>query len=119
MVSGDRLEQVAFDPAPDLPPEVAERFAAASRSVELTRLELAIARAASTGRVVVSIAADLPSEIGSGYWLRAFGAARSVAVPIVEPGDNVTLVVSVALGPEPDAESVANMLRQEFSPPEE
>lgn len=112
-VSGDRLEQLAFAAAPDLPREVADRFAAATRSVELRRVELAIARAAATGQVVVSIAAELPEDAGSGYWLRAFGARRSVAVPMVGPG-GVARVVSVALGLDPDAPSVAELLRRDF-----
>ena len=118
-VSGDRLEQVAFDAALDMPSEVANRFADATRSVDLARLDLGIVKAAATGRVVVSVADDLPADTGSGYWLRAFGATRSVAAPIVGPGGHITLVVSVALGPEPDAETVAAMLRQEFDLSEE
>ena len=116
-VSGGRLEQVAFDPAPDLAPEVADRFAEATRSVDLGRLGLGIVRAATTGRVAVSVAEGLPPDEGSGYWLRAFGAARSIAVPIAGSGGDVTLVVSVALGLEPDADSVASMLRREFGSP--
>jgi hypothetical protein len=113
-ITCDRLEQVAFDAAPDLSREVAEGFASATRSVDLDRLELGIVQAAAKGRIVISVAAELPSEIGSGYWLRAFSALRSIAVPITQPGGQVFLVVSVALGVEPDAESVASMLRHEF-----
>ena len=112
-VEGDRLAQVAFDPAPDLPADVAEGFAAATRSVDLARLDLGIVAAAS-GRVVVSVAADLPADAGSGYWLRAFGAYRSVAVPISEGDGKVTFVVSVALGPEPADEDVTGLIRRIF-----
>jgi hypothetical protein len=115
-VSGDQLEQVAFDATPDMPREVAERFTSATRSVDLARLELGIVQAAVAGRVVVSIAAELRAEAGSGYWLREFKAARSIAVPIVRPSGNVLLVVSVALGLDPDAEAVAATLRHEFGP---
>jgi hypothetical protein len=111
-VEGDRLAQVAFDPAPDLPSAVAEGFAAATGSVDLTRLDLGIVEAAVSGRVTVSIAANLPAGTGSGYWLRAFGASRSVAVPIFEGDGKVAAVVSVALGPEPEDEVVAEIIRR-------
>ena len=111
IVAGDRLDQLAFAPAPDLPIDVSRRFAEATRSVDLARVELAIARAAATGRPVVSIAAELPPDAGSGYWLRAFGAARSVAVPIDGSGGTVGLVVSVALGMEPEVKIVVEWIR--------
>ncbi len=112
-VEGDRLAQVAFDPAPDLPREVAEGFAAATISVDLARRDLGIVEAAASGKVVVSVAASLPPEAGSGYWLRAFGATRSVAVPILGADGRAGAVVSVALGPEPGDEAVAALIREE------
>jgi hypothetical protein len=112
-VEAGRLEQVAFDPAPDLTPEVAEGFAQATRSVELARGDLGIVRAAVSGRVVVSLASGLPADRGSGYWLRAFGASRSVAVPIAGEDGEVSLVVSVALGPEPEVGAVEASIRGE------
>ena len=114
VIDGDRLAQVAFDPAPDMPPEVAEGFASATRTVDLARLDLGIVKAAATGQVVVSFALELPAETGSGYWLRAFGSSRSVAVPILGAEGKVALVVSVALGPEPADEAVAAAIREEF-----
>ena len=113
-VEGDRLVQVAFDPAPDLPREVAEGFAAATVAVDLARLELGIVEAAVSGRVAVSVAASLPAGAGSGYWLRAFGAARSVAVPVPGEDGPVALVVSVALGLEPPNEAVAATILDAF-----
>ena len=113
-VQGNRLEQVAFDPAPDLATEVAGGFAAATRSVDLSLVDLGIVKAALTAHAVVSIAAELPADRGSGFWLRAFGAARSVAVPIFEKGAEVAFVVSVALGPEPTGEEVAAAIREMF-----
>ena len=97
-VEDDRLVQIAFDPAPDMPRDVADGFAAATRSVDLDRVNLAIVQVVLSGRVFVAIAAELPPEVGSGYWLRAFGADRSVAVPIVGRDGGVEMVVSVALG---------------------
>ncbi len=109
-VGRDRLDRIAFDPAPDLPAPVAEGFEAATRSVDLDRLELGIVRAAGTGETVVSRAAGLPADVGSGFWLRAFGAARSVAVPIARDG-RVDLVVSIALGEGPDDAAVSGAIR--------
>ena len=110
-VEGDRLEQLAFDPAPDLPAEVAEGFAAATLTVDLARLDLGIVRAAATRQAVASIARELPAGAGSGYWLRAFGASRSVAVPILDEGGRVAFVVSLALGFDPDDEAVEAEIR--------
>ncbi|GIW88195.1 MAG: hypothetical protein KatS3mg108_2519 [Isosphaeraceae bacterium] len=90
-IEGDALRLVAFLGADDLAKEVREGFEAATAVVGLTREELSIVRAVREGRVVVARAAELPPEVGSGYWLRAFGAERSVAVPV---GDGV---LSVAL----------------------
>ncbi len=113
-VADGRLEQLGFEPGPALPPEVAAGFAAATRSVDAGRLDLGIVRAAATGEVVESVAAGLPSDVGSGYWLRAFGATRSVAVPVLGEGGSVALVASVALGPGPGAEVVAGLIRSAF-----
>jgi hypothetical protein len=90
-VEGDRLVQLAFKAAGDMPRDVAEGFAAATSEVALDRLELGIVGAVVERRRKVSLAAVLPEGSGSGYWLRAFGASRSVAVPVGP------FVVSVAL----------------------
>jgi hypothetical protein len=92
-----RLTQVAFVPAPDLSPEVAKQFADATSSVPLTLGSLGIVRACLSGQVAVSRVADLPADSGSGRWLRAFGADRSVAVPLRDEQGAVRGVVSVAL----------------------
>jgi hypothetical protein len=112
-VEGNRLEQVAFDSAPDMPAEVAQGFASATRTVDLARLDLGIVKAAESREVVVSVDRELPAEIGSGYWLRAFGAPRSVAVPILDRTGRTAFVVSLALGPELDDEAVASAIRGE------
>jgi hypothetical protein len=101
-VSGDRLELVAFASASDMPEEVAQAFAEATRSVALSHRELGIVHAALAGQVTVSHASKLPAESGSGLWLRRFGAARSVAVPIRAPGLEVARIVSLALGDGPN-----------------
>jgi hypothetical protein len=103
----DGLRIDLFLRAADLPELVARRFVDGTRLVPLDRVELSIARAAATGDVVEALAADLPADFGSGYWLREFVAGRSVAVPL--PGG----VVSIALphGCPRDAAEVAALLR--------
>jgi hypothetical protein len=115
-VVGDRLEQVAFVAGPGLPAEVARAFAEATRSVALDREGLGIVRAATGGGPAVSRADALPADSGSGLWLRAFGASRSVAVPVRDRLGDVVAVVSVALpdGP-PDDQDVAALLRDAAS----
>jgi hypothetical protein len=95
-----RLVQVAFVPGAGLDPEVGHQFAAATFDVALSQKNLGIVAAAMEGRPVVSRASDLPEESGSGRWLRAFGASRSVAVPIRGENGQVEAVLSVALPPE-------------------
>jgi hypothetical protein len=93
----DRLELLAFAAADDMPAEVAEGFAAATRSVPLDRPELGVVRAVLDARPVVSRVEQLPPDAGSGLWLRRFGATRSVAVPVLDGSGRVVRVVSVAL----------------------
>ena len=95
-----RLVQVAFVPGARLDPQVGLDFAAATLEVELSQKNLGIVAAAREGRPVVSRASDLPEDSGSGRWLRAFGASRSVAVPIRGGNGQVDGVLSVALPPE-------------------
>ena len=62
----------------------------------------------------MSVAGRLPVEVGSGYWLRAFKAQRSVAVPLLDPAGEIRGVLSAALptlGP-PDDEEVAELIRR-------
>ena len=110
-VEGGELCLIAFDPAPDLPPAVAMGFEVATRSVDLSLVELGIVRAATGGEIAVSIASELPADAGSGLWLRSFGAARSVAVPVASPDGRPLAVVSVALGLEPEGDEVSAMIR--------
>ena len=112
-VVGDRIELLAFAAAADMPREVAERFAAASRAVGLDRRDLGVVNAVAERSPAVSIAGRLPVDVGSGYWLRAFGAARSVAVPLTDQAGVIHAVLSAALptlGP-PDDEEVIALIR--------
>lgn len=96
VVHGDELRIAAFDSSPELSSDVARRFTETSASVGLSQTTLGIVRAVLIGEPVVSIAADLHPETGSGLWLRAFGAERSIAVPIRGDNGGVRAVISVA-----------------------
>jgi hypothetical protein len=113
-VRAQNLEALAFDAAPDMASTVAAGFTAATSLVSLDRRELGVVAAVLERRPVVSVAVELPADIGSGYWLRAFGASRSVAVPIADRNGSIASVVSVAMaagGPSDD--NVATMIRAE------
>ena len=110
-IAGTTLEQVAFVASPTLPMEVAQGFAEATRSVPLTQAGLGIVRTAVEGTVTVSRALELPADSGSGFWLRAFGAERSVAVPLHDSHGALKAVVSAALPEDPrDDQAVANRM---------
>ena len=98
----DRLVQVAFAPGDGLDPEAARQFAKATALVHLDQAGLGIVAAAVTGEPAVSSVGSLPEDSGSGKWLRAFGASRSVAVPIQGPDGAVQGIFSVALSREVD-----------------
>jgi hypothetical protein len=107
----DALRQVAFVGAADLDADVATRFEQATRSVSLGQQDLGIVRAAVAGTVTISGAAQLPVGSGSGLWLRAFGAACSIAVPLGDPGGRLLGVASIALATDaPDRDAVAALL---------
>jgi hypothetical protein len=113
-VSRQDLKALAFDAAPDMASTVAAGFAVATALVSLDRRELGIVAAVLERRPVVSVAAELPADIGSGYWLRAFGASRSVAVPIADQNGLIASVVSVALAARgPSDIDVASLIRAE------
>jgi hypothetical protein len=96
-VTGEGLELVEFRAASDMDIAVAERFVEATLRVGLDREELSIVQAVNKGRPVVAVAAELPDDAGSGYWLRGFGAARSIAVPVRGEANAFVAVVSVAI----------------------
>lgn len=110
VVEADRLSQRAFAAGSGLDPAVGGLFADATRSVPLDRTDLGIVRAWSTGEAAVSRVADTAFAAGSGGWLRAFGAARSVAVPIPRE-ESVVMVIAIALsGDTPPDDLVAARL---------
>ena len=103
---GDRLEQVAFAPSPEVPDEVAREFAEATRTVALTEDDLGVVRAVRSGETVVSRREELPADSGSSRWLRELGAARSVAVPIRDSRGKVWAVCLVAFVESPLSEEI-------------
>jgi hypothetical protein len=111
-VEPTRLVQAAFVACAEMPAAVAAEFAAATRVVPLTDRSLGIVAAVAAGTPWVSRASELDAASGSGRWLRAFGAERSVAVPLADATGRVAAVLSVALGPseEPD-DAVAARVR--------
>jgi len=96
---------------------VARGFAEATQSVPLEETGLGIVAAATSGEVAVSRPEELPSGSGSGRWLRAFGAAGSVAVPLCDDHGNAVGVLSVALpdGCAMDDRAVVDQIRQTAS----
>lgn len=109
-----QLLQVAFVPGPGLDPRVGSEFAKATLVVPLSQQSLGIVIAALSGQPAISRVGELPPDAGSGIWLRAFGASRSVAVPAFDEAQAVCGVMSVALPDDIklDNESVASELRQ-------
>ncbi len=101
--ANQQLVQISFVPGVGLDPEVGRQFAAATATAPLSQTSLGIVAAVLTGQPAISHAADLPADSGSGRWLRAFGASRSVAVPIRDPAGSVLGVISVALAAENQA----------------
>jgi hypothetical protein len=113
-VDGNHLIQRAFAASPRLPADVAQGFAEATQSVPLDRHDLGIVRAAIEGQVTVSHADQLPEDAGSGLWLRAFGASRSVAIPLADGDGRVAAVFSIALpDPSPSDEWVIELVRDQ------
>jgi hypothetical protein len=71
------LLQVAFVPGVGLDPETGRAFERATQVVPLRQQNLGIVVAAVSGRPAISRVAELPADVGSGAWLRSFGASRS------------------------------------------
>jgi hypothetical protein len=115
-IEPDRLELVCFAGCATLAPAVATAFEEATRVVPLDRAELSIVRAARSGEVVEAEAVSWNRETGSGYWLRAFGAARSIAVPVFSIGvpERPWGVLSLAVNGAAAAESIAARIRIGF-----
>jgi hypothetical protein len=108
-VQGDRLILLGFAAAASLESRVARDFAEATRTVPLDRTGLGIVRAWNEGRPVVTWAHEQPADAGSGRWLRAFNAERSVAVPI---GREAVLSIALNGGQLNDNALVARLQRE-------
>lgn len=109
----EHLLQRAFVSSPDLDGDVARTFAEATRRIPLDRQELGVVKALLDGVPTISVADELPPHNGSGYWLRAFGAACSVAVPLHDARGVVAAVISLALADLPaDEGGVTRQIRE-------
>lgn len=106
-VEGEELVLVRFLGAADLPAEVAEGFAAATRRVLLSATNLGIVCAAVGKSPWVAKIAEIAPDAGSGYWLRAFGATFSVAVPRYNRDREADGVIAVAIASSPEGEAGA------------
>jgi hypothetical protein len=109
-----RLIQIAFVGAEDLQDPIKREFASATLVVPLDRVHLGIVRAALEREPAVSIVTELAADAGSGYWLRQFGAARSIAVPLKDTAGTSIGVLSVALASsiDPPSEDVVWIIRE-------
>jgi len=121
-LAGEWLEQVAFTANPAMDPDVAQRFVDATRSVPMSAgSDLGIVGAVLTRGPVFSRASELPDDVGSGFWIRAFDATRSVAVPPLHTSGVVRAVVAVALTTENlDDQAVVDKILEatrEWTPP--
>lgn len=113
IVESETLRCVLFRPADDLDPGVAAGFADATASVPRHRLDLGIVEASENGRVAVASLADHPEETGSGHWLRAFQAVRSIAVPLRDSSGAVRAVWAIAIGDDGvPPEHIAQRIRE-------
>lgn len=92
-----RLSIEYFMACPEMKPEVAEGFPKATADVPVTDTGLGIVLAARAGVTTEYRAIDLPPDAGSGYWIRAFEADRSVAVPQFDAAGNLKRILSVAV----------------------
>ncbi|MFO0889389.1 MAG: hypothetical protein U0790_09650 [Isosphaeraceae bacterium] len=114
----ERLIQVAFVPGAGLDPEVARAFAEATREVSIRQEGLGIVVAALSGEPAVSRVEALSPDSGSGRWLRAFGADRSIAVPVLGPDPGTRIVCSVAVSrPSVDDVWIARRIREVMALP--
>jgi hypothetical protein len=86
-----------FMACPEMKPEVATGFPQATAYVPVTDTGLGIVLAARTRQTTEYRALDLPPDSGSGYWIRAFEADRSVAVPQFDATGQLIRILSVAV----------------------
>jgi hypothetical protein len=99
----------------DMPKDVADRFTKATAEVPVTDTGLGIVLAARAMAPTEYKAEDLPPESGSGYWLRQFGADRSVAVPEIDAGGQLVRILSVAVrGLDKSSGDYAEIIRRAY-----
>ncbi|MDX2039388.1 MAG: hypothetical protein SFX72_22270 [Isosphaeraceae bacterium] len=95
-LSDDSLVRTAFSHATDMPEDVVSSFCSASERFRLSDVEFGVVKAAVELLPVVSRRSHSGSP-GSGRWLEAFDADRSIAVPILDDSGRLAAVFAVAL----------------------
>lgn len=110
-----RLLLEGFQHAADMPKAVAEGFTKATADVPVTDTGLGIVLAARAMAQTEYRAEDLPPDSGSGYWLRQFGADRSIALPQTDSGGKLIRILSVAVkGLDRSPDDYADMIRRAY-----
>ena len=114
---GDKRLTIEFFMAcPEMNPEVAAGFPQATADVPVTDTGLGIVLAARAQQTTEYRAIDLPPDAGSGFWIRAFEADRSVAVPQFDPSGHLIRILSVAVtGLEKPAAYYEQIVREAFA----
>lgn len=92
-----RLTIEFFMACPEMKSDVAAGFPQATADVPVTDTGLGIVLAARARQTTQYRAIDLPPDAGSGYWIRAFEADRSVAVPQFDEAGQLIRILSVAV----------------------
>lgn len=102
---GDELDLLSFRAVADMPEDVRIGFAAATKRVAMSRIELGCVRAAAELCPVVAREDAIQRGLtGSASWLAQFGASQSLALPIVQ-GDVAVGVLAIATTDVFDEES--------------
>lgn len=88
------LEQVGFRAVSDMPANVRDEFAAATRTVPLSETGLGIVKAVVGAKPAVAVLAGTGGLGQSAGWLARFEARQSVAMPIVHQGKTAGVLAS-------------------------
>ncbi|MEI7922094.1 MAG: hypothetical protein WCJ40_09315 [Planctomycetota bacterium] len=115
MHENDVLHLELFLPSRQIQECIAGGFAEATAKVPVTDTGLGIVLAARARQITEYRAVDLPPESGSGYWLRAFRADRSVAVPFFDKNGDLKRILSVAVvGLEIPTQTYSSIIQEAF-----
>ncbi|QDU61578.1 hypothetical protein Pan216_24390 [Planctomycetes bacterium Pan216] len=106
---GEHLVVLGHAFAPDFDKDVAREFMAAVESVSLERTGLGIVKAAVDD--ATAVARTDAGPVDSSSWLKRFGAACSVAIPL-HAGERVTGILAIALFSTQDLDAQRTALEQ-------